>query len=82
LLRGEACVSRQKRESGVVYAPKIRGRDVSTTMIYTHVLKVTAGGAASPLDSLRPDRGALAPRTANFAAPNRPITTDSLWPAV
>ena len=26
--------------------------DVSTTMIYTHVLKVAAGGAASPLDSL------------------------------
>ncbi len=26
--------------------------DVSTTMIYTHVLKVTAGGTASPLDAL------------------------------
>ena len=26
--------------------------DVSTTMIYTHVLKVAAGGAASPLDLL------------------------------
>ncbi|HSV46302.1 MAG TPA: integron integrase [Ramlibacter sp.] len=26
--------------------------DVSTTMIYTHVLKVAAGGAASPLDGL------------------------------
>ena len=26
--------------------------DVSTTMIYTHVLKVTAGGSASPLDLL------------------------------
>lgn len=26
--------------------------DVSTTMIYTHVLKVEAGGAASPLDAL------------------------------
>ena len=26
--------------------------DVSTTMIYTHVLKVAAGGAASPLDAL------------------------------
>ncbi len=24
--------------------------DVSTTMIYTHVLKVAAGGAVSPLD--------------------------------
>jgi integron integrase len=28
-------------------------RDVSTTMIYTHVLKVAAGGAASPLDALQ-----------------------------
>ena len=26
--------------------------DVSTTMIYTHVLRVGAGGAASPLDAL------------------------------
>lgn len=28
--------------------------DVSTTMIYTHVLKVAAGGTVSPLDSLAP----------------------------
>lgn len=28
--------------------------DVSTTMIYTHVLKVAAGGTASPLDALGP----------------------------
>jgi integrase len=27
--------------------------DVSTTMIYTHVLRVAAGGTASPLDKLR-----------------------------
>jgi integrase len=27
--------------------------DVSTTMIYTHVLKVAAGGTASPLDTLQ-----------------------------
>ena len=33
--------------------------DVSTTMIYTHVLKVAAGGASSPLDAL------------NFSAPAR-----------
>jgi len=26
--------------------------DVSTTMIYTHVLKAAAGGAANPLDGL------------------------------
>jgi integron integrase len=28
--------------------------DVSTTMIYTHVLKVAAGGTSSPLDALQP----------------------------
>jgi integrase len=28
--------------------------DLSTTMIYTHVLKVAAGGTASPLDGLAP----------------------------
>lgn len=27
--------------------------DVSTTMIYTHVLKVAAGGTACPLDSMK-----------------------------
>jgi integrase len=26
--------------------------DVSTTMIYTHVLKVAAGGTVSPLDAM------------------------------
>ena len=26
--------------------------DVSTTMIYTHVLKVAAGGTTSPLDAI------------------------------
>ena len=26
--------------------------DVSTTIIYTHVIKIAAGGAASPLDAL------------------------------
>jgi integron integrase len=30
--------------------------DVSTTMIYTHVLKIAAGGTASPLDALAPPR--------------------------
>jgi integrase len=28
--------------------------EVSTTMIYTHVLKVAAGGTSSPLDALDP----------------------------
>lgn len=31
--------------------------DVSTTMIYTHVLKVAAGGTASPLDAMAFDNG-------------------------
>jgi site-specific recombinase XerD len=30
-------------------------RDVSTTMIYTHVLNRGAGGVRSPADLLRPD---------------------------
>jgi hypothetical protein len=29
--------------------------DVSTTMIYTHALKVAAGGTTSPLDALPAD---------------------------
>jgi site-specific recombinase XerD len=43
--------------------------DVSTTMIYTHVLKVAAGGTASPLDALaaaagpRVEQGTLAAET-------------------
>jgi integrase len=32
--------------------------DVSTTMIYTHVIKLASGGATSPLDSLAADNGA------------------------
>ena len=35
--------------------------DVSTTMIYTHVLKVAAGGTSSPLDALAPSLGKPAP---------------------
>jgi integron integrase len=34
--------------------------DVSTTMIYTHVLKIAAGGTGSPLDAL-PSQSASAP---------------------
>ncbi len=39
--------------------------DVSTTMIYTHVLKVAAGGTASPLDALQTYQplAPIAPRT-------------------
>jgi integron integrase len=42
--------------------------DVSTTMIYTHVLKVAAGGTASPLDVLP----AASPTPAPSAAPTPP----------
>ena len=35
----------------------LRHNDVSTTMICTHVLKVAAGGAASPLDALQDRNG-------------------------
>ena len=35
--------------------------DVSTTMIYTHVLKVAAGGTASPLDALAAQSAFTAP---------------------
>ncbi|MBI2769946.1 MAG: integron integrase [Burkholderiales bacterium] len=41
--------------------------DVSTTMIYTHVLKVAAGGTASPLDALAPSLAA--PPAVREAAP-------------
>jgi len=36
--------------------------DVSTTMIYTHVLKVEAGQAMSPLDSITGEQGMSALR--------------------
>jgi integron integrase len=45
--------------------------DVSTTMIYTHVIKVAAGGTASPLDALPPS--AKEPEPAYFA--HIPITS-------
>jgi integron integrase len=46
--------------------------DVSTTMIYTHVLKVAAGGTASPLDAIlasMPFPPSVAPPTAREPAP-------------
>ncbi|MDB5873664.1 MAG: integron integrase family protein [Ramlibacter sp.] len=38
--------------------------DVSTTMIYTHVLKVAAGGTSSPLDALAPVQAVKEPEAA------------------
>ena len=38
--------------------------DVSTTMIYTHVLKVAAGGTSSPLDALTPPPACKEPEAA------------------
>jgi len=45
--------------------------DVSTTMIYTHVLKVAAGGTASPLDAIG---GLVAPSPLPPPAPSAPPT--------
>jgi integron integrase len=41
--------------------------DVSTTMIYTHVLKIAAGGTASPLDALAPPPPACKEPQAQYA---------------
>lgn len=51
--------------------------DVSTTMIYTHVLKVAAGGTASPLDALAPVAPApVAPAAAAAAAARPPAARE------
>jgi integron integrase len=43
--------------------------DVSTTMVYTHVLKLQAGGACSPLDALAPSAlGAQASSSRSYSA--------------
>jgi integron integrase len=46
--------------------------DVSTTMIYTHVLKVANGGARSPLDALPPAEGDPLAPNADRLAPGNP----------
>lgn len=43
--------------------------DVSTTMIYTHVLRLGGGAVRSPLDSLAPLRPTAAPSSAPSHAP-------------
>jgi site-specific recombinase XerD len=43
--------------------------DVSTTMVYTHVLKVAAGGTASPLDALLAHRPVVPPVVPPAAPP-------------
>ena len=47
--------------------------DVSTTMIYTHVLKITAGGTASPLDAL----SAVSALSPPPGACNRPVAQEN-----
>jgi integron integrase len=47
--------------------------DVSTTMIYTHVLRVGGGAVRSPLDQL----GAMSPGPAAAAAPAAPAAPDA-----
>ncbi|MCP5263262.1 MAG: integron integrase [Rhodoferax sp.] len=48
--------------------------DVSTTMIYTHVLKITAGGTASPLDALPGVSSAPSPPPDAF---NHPVAREN-----
>jgi integron integrase len=56
--------------------------DVSTTMIYTHVLKVAAGGTASPLDTLCPPAELPEPQAAWQLSETHPApASPSAFPA-
>ncbi len=58
--------------------------DVSTTMIYTHVLEVAAGGTTSPLDQLDAAQGeawSAAIARADAPAPDRVEAGESLLPS-
>ena len=52
--------------------------DVSTTMVYTHVLKIAAGGTASPLDALQAPvtraPAAPVPAVCKHKVPQEPLT--------
>lgn len=55
--------------------------DVSTTMIYTHVLRVGGHAAHSPLDRLPAAMPAAAPRASPAAAASHPSAWSASWPS-
>jgi integron integrase len=56
--------------------------DVSTTMIYTHVLKVAAGGTASPLDLLHAARPAAPPACEEERPTYATAPVAKFWPSL
>jgi integron integrase len=54
--------------------------DVSTTMIYTHVLRLGGGAVRSPLDAMAPGAFPIAPTSAPTSAPT-PAPTPATLPA-
>ena len=58
--------------------------DVSTTMIYTHVLKLGGGAVRSPLDALAgwlPPRGEAVPGRESLTATNNDLPADDISPS-
>ena len=55
--------------------------DVSTTMIYTHVLKIVAAGTVSPLDSLGAHALGLSPPAVPASAASSVPRAADAWPA-